>query len=242
MYWWLGRLDEAYPWAVKSIQVDPARASCYATLGLIYTGLAQDSLAQKWYLTSIELLPNPIREENLIKSYITVKDYQKARNSIQTFLKDSPGDLGILEVAGLVEVNAGDLQKAKILYDSAYSKNPTKKQYSPEYAYILWKFNKRKEAEVIFRNAAQEAEEIIKQGNEEFNSPYILAQVNAVLGNKESAYKWLQQAINNGWRQYEMSLNDPLFENIRNDDRFKEMMDKLKLMVETMRKKIDEFK
>jgi hypothetical protein len=106
----------------------------------------------------------------------------------------------------------------------------------------LWKFNKRKEAEVIFRNAAQEAEEIIKQGNEEFNSPYILAQVNAVLGKKELAYKWLQQAINNGWRQYEMSLNDPLFENIRNDDRFKEMMDKLKLMVETMRKKIDEFK
>ena len=235
-------MDEAYPWAVKSIQVDPARASCYATLGLIYTGLDQDSLAHKWDLTSIELQPNPIREENLIKSYITVKDYQKARNSIQTFLKDSPGDLGILEVAGLVEVNAGDLQKAKILYDSAYSKNPTKKQYSPEYAYILWKFNKRKEAEVIFRNAAQEAEEIIKQGNEEFNSPYILAQVNAVLGKKELAYKWLQQAINNGWRQYEMSLNDPLFENIRNDDRFKEMMDKLKLMVETMRKKIDEFK
>ena len=214
MYWWLGRLDEAYPWAVKSIQVDPARASCYATLGLIYTGLAQDSLAQKWYLTSIELLPNPIREENLIKSYMTVKDYQKA----------------------------GDLQKAKTLYDSAYSKNPAKKQYSPEYAYILWKFNKRKEAEIILRNAAREAEEIIKQGNEEFNSPYNLAQVNAILGNKELAYKWLQQAINNGWRQYEMSLNDPLFENIRNDDRFKEMMNNLKLMVETMRKKIDEFK
>ena len=242
IYWWLGRLDEAYPWAVKSIQVDPARASCYATLGLIYTGLAQDSLAQKWYLTSIELLPNPIREENLVKSYMTVKDYQKARNTIQAYLKDSPGDLGILDVAGLVEINAGDLQKAKTLYDSAYSKNPAKKQYSPEYAYILWKFNKRKEAEIILRNAAREAEEIIKQGNEEFNSPYNLAQVNAILGNKELAYKWLQQAINNGWRQYEMSLNDPLFENIRNDDRFKEMMNNLKLMVETMRKKIDEFK
>ena len=70
----------------------------------------------------------------------------------------------------------------------------------------------------------------------------LLAQVNAVLGNKEAAYKWLQKAINNGWRQYEMSLNDPLLENIRNEDRFKEMMNNLKQMVYTMRKKIDEFK
>jgi adenylate cyclase len=242
MYWWLGRYDEAYPWAVKSIQVDPARASGYATLGLIYTGLALDSAAQKWFLTSIELLPNVIREENLIKSYITIKDYKKAREYIQNRQKESPGDNGILEVAGLVEVNAGDFQKAKVLFDSAFSKNPAKKEYSSEYAFVLWKLNKKKEAALIFSKAAHEAEEIIKQGNEEFNSPYILAQVNAVLGNKESAYNWLQQAINNGWRQYEMSLNDPLFENIRNDDRFKEMMNNLKQMVDTMRKKIDEFK
>jgi TolB-like protein/tetratricopeptide (TPR) repeat protein len=242
MYWWLGRYDEAYPWAVKSIQVDPARASCYSTLGLIYTGLALDSAAQKWFLTSIELLPNLIREENLIKSYITVRDYDKARDYIQKIRRESPEDVGILEVAGLVEVNAGDFQKAKILYDSAYTKNPAKKEYSAEYAYILWKMNKRKEAELIFRNASREAEEIIKQGNEEFNSPYILAQVNSVMGNKEASYKWLQHAINNGWRQYEMSLNDPLFENIRNEDRFREMMNNLKRMVDIMRKKIEAFK
>jgi|CZKP01.1.fsa_nt_gi TolB-like protein/Tfp pilus assembly protein PilF len=242
MYWWLGRYDEAYPWAVKSIQVDPARASCYSTLGLIYTGLALDSAAEKWFLTSIELQPILIREENLIKSYITVKNYQKARNYIQNILKESPGENGILEVAGLVEIFAGDYQKAKIYYDSAYSKNPDKKEYSPEYAYILLKNNKKKEAGLIFHNAVHEAEEINKQGNEEFNSPYLLAQVNTVLGNKDEAYKWLQQAINNGWRQYEMTSIDPLFENIRNEDRFKEMMNNLKRMVDTMRKKIDEFK
>jgi adenylate cyclase len=242
MYWWLGRYDEAYPWAVKSIQVDPARASCYSTLGLIYTGLALDSAAQKWFLTSIELLPNLIREENLIKSYISVKDYGKARNYIKKIRSESPEDIGILEVAGLVEVNAGDFQKAKVLFDSAFSQNPAKKESSSEYAFVLWKLNKKKEASLIFSKAAQEAEEIIKQGNEEFNSPYILAQVNSVLGKKDVAYKWLQQAINNGWRQYEMSLNDPLFENIRNEDRFKELMNNLKRMVDTMRNKIDQFK
>jgi TolB-like protein/tetratricopeptide (TPR) repeat protein len=242
MYWWLGRYDEAYPWAVKSIQVDPARASGYSTLGLIYTGLALDSAAQKWYLTSIELQPILRREENLIKSYITVRNYQKARNYIQNILKESPGENEIYEVAGFVEIFAGDLQKAKIYYDSAYSKKPGKRDHSSEYAYILWKNNKKIEAELIFHNAITEAEEIIKQGNEEFNSPYALAQANAVLGNKDLAYKWLQQAINYGWRQYEMSLNDPLLENIRNEDRFKEMMNNLKNMVAAMRNRINEYK
>ena len=84
-------------------------------------------------------LPNPIRQENLIKCYITTKNYAKSPKLYSKFLKDFPGDTGILEVAGLVEVNAGDYQKAKVLYDSAYSKNPAKKEYSPEYAFILWK-------------------------------------------------------------------------------------------------------
>src|ERR1035437_6920239 len=242
MYWWLGRYDEAYPWAVKSIQVDPARASGYATLGLIYTGLALDSAAEKWFLTSIELLPNLIREENLIKSYITVKDYQKARNYVQSIQKDSPEDPDILDIAALVEFYAGDFQKAKVLYDSSFSKKPGIKESSPKYAYILWKNNKRKEATIMFNNVSLEAKETIKQGSEEFNSPYTLAQVNAVLGNKEVAYKWLQEAINKGWRFYRWSLNEPLFDNIRYEDRFKEMMNNLKRMVDTMRRKVEEYK
>jgi TolB-like protein/Flp pilus assembly protein TadD len=242
IYWWLGRYDEAYPWAVKSIQVDPARASGYATLGLIYTGLALDSAAEKWFLTSIELQPNPIREQNLIKSYLTIKNYDKARFYIQTYLKDSPGDRGLLEVGGLVELFAGNLQKAKNIYDSAFSKNPAKKEYSPEYAYILWKNNKKNDAALIFNKAAHENQEIISQGNEEFNSPYMLARINAVLGKKDEAYKWLQQAIDNGWRQFEMTLNDPFFENIRYEKRFTQMMNNLKNIVYSMRKKIQEFK
>jgi adenylate cyclase len=242
IYWWLGRYDEAYPWAVKSIQVDPARASGYATLGLIYTGLALDSAAEKWFLTSIELQPNPIREQNLIKSYMTIKNYDKARFYIQTYLKDSPGDRGLLEVGGLVELFAGNLQKAKNIYDSAFSKNPAKKEYSPEYAYILWKNNKKNDAALIFNKAAHENQEIISQGNEEFNSPYMLARINAVLGKKDEAYKWLQQAIDNGWRQFEMTLNDPFFENIRYEKRFTQMMNNLKNIVYSMRKKIQEFK
>jgi TolB-like protein/Tfp pilus assembly protein PilF len=242
IYWWLGKYNEAYPWALKSIQVDPARASGYAQLGIIYSGLAQDSAAEKWFLTSIAMQPNSTREVDLIKNYITIKDFQKARNYINTIQKDSPLDPDILAVAALVEFYAGDFLKAKVLYDSAYSKKADKKESYAEYAYILWKINKRKEATLIFSKASNEAEELIKQGSEEFNSPYTLAEVNAVLGNKEAAYKWLQEAINKGWRFYRWSLNEPLFENIRNEDRFKKMMNNVKSMVDSMRWKVEKYR
>jgi TolB-like protein/Flp pilus assembly protein TadD len=237
IYWWIGKYDEAFPWAIKSVQVDPARASCYATLALIYTGLALDSTAEKWYLTSLELQPNSVREEELIKNYIIQGNYKKARVYVQNFLKDSPGDSHILEVAALVELFAGDIQRAKILYDSAFSKNPGKKAASPGYGYILWKNNKLDAAKLIFAKASEEALEYIKQGNEEFNSPYNLAQINSVLGRKEEAYSWLQTAINNGWRFYKMSQNDPLLENLRNDNRFKQIINNLKQEVDVMRSK-----
>ena len=242
IYWWLGKYDEAYPWALKSIQVDPARASGYAQLGIIYSGLAQDSAAEKWFLTSIAMQPNSTREVDLIKNYITIKDFQKARNYINTIQKDSPLDPDILAAAALVEFYAGDFLKAKVLYDSAYSKKADKKESYAEYAYILWKINKRKEATLIFSKASNEAEELIKQGSEEFNSPYTLAEVNAVVGNKEAAYKWLQEAINKGWRFYRWSLNEPLFENIRNEDRFKKMMNNVKSMVDSMRWKVEKYR
>jgi tetratricopeptide (TPR) repeat protein len=186
--------------------------------------------------------PNSTREVDLIKNYITIKDFQKARNYINTIQKDSPLDPDILAVAALVEFYAGDFLKAKVLYDSAYSKKADKKESYAEYAYILWKINKRKEATLIFSKASNEAEELIKQGSEEFNSPYTLAEVNAVLGNKEAAYKWLQQAINKGWRFYRWSLNEPLFENIRNEDRFKKMMNNVESMVDSMRWKVEKYR
>ena len=239
IYWWLGKFDEGYPWAVKSVQIDPARASGYGTLGLIYLGLARDSAAEKWILTSLDLQPNSMRAVDLIKGYMAQQNYEKARNLIKTLLKENPEDVHILETSAEVELNAGNYERARAIYDSVYKNNPDKRNYSPNYAWLLYKNNEKKASASIFRNVKKDAEETIKNGNEDFNAPYILAEINAVMGNKEEALKWLQAAIDSGWRFYRISLIDPLFENIRNEDKFREMMADLKDKVATMWHKIE---
>jgi hypothetical protein len=81
--------------------------------------------------------------------------------------------------------------------------------------------------------------EIINNGDEEFNAPYILAEINAAMGNREEALKWLRTAIDNGWRLYRISLADPLLENLRNEDKFKRMMADLKDKVASMWHKVE---
>jgi protein kinase/serine/threonine-protein kinase len=234
IYWWLGKFDEAYPWAVKSVQIDPARASGYGTLGIIYLGLARDSAAEKWLLTSIDLQPNSVKASELIKGYIARQDYDRARKFIQTQLKENPGDLHILESSAEVELYSGDYKRARALYDTLFLKNPAKKEHSPNYAWLLYKNNEKEKALSIFRNVIKESEETIKSGNEEFNSPYILSEIYAVMGNREESLKWLQTSIDNGWRLYRISLIDPLLENIRNEEKFKRMMTDLKEKVAAM--------
>ncbi len=66
-----------------------------------------------------------------------------------------------------------------------------------------------------------------------------MACLNAVQGNKEEAYEWLQKAIEAGWRQSHVALKDPLLENLHNDARFQQMMAQLKGQVDEMRRRVE---
>ena len=80
----------------------------------------------------------------------------------------------------------------------------------------------------------------IEEGADYPDPYYDLAAINAIQGHKEEAYNWLQQAIALGWREYPFTLNDPLFENMRHDERFRQMMAQIKAEVDAMRRRVKE--
>ena len=65
-----------------------------------------------------------------------------------------------------------------------------------------------------------------------------LGNVQAV--NKVEAYDWLKKAIDAGWPYFRFGERDPKFENIRNEERFKQMMAGVKKKIGNMRKKIEQ--
>jgi hypothetical protein len=60
-----------------------------------------------------------------------------------------------------------------------------------------------------------------------------------VWGGKAEAYKWLQKAVDAGFQMVYRVSTDPLFDNLRDDGRFKEIVTQLETKVAEIRKEIE---
>jgi TolB-like protein len=69
----------------------------------------------------------------------------------------------------------------------------------------------------------------IKTCQQDLTFSFHLAGIFASLNDKDEAIKWLEQAINKGFINYPLlNVNDPLLENIRGENRFQELMNRVK--------------
>lgn len=80
----------------------------------------------------------------------------------------------------------------------------------------------------------------ITAGNEDMQTYYTTSAIYAIRNDKAEAYKCLQKAFEAGWRDYRTTERDPWFENLRNEDRFQEMMAHVKAQVDEMRQRVEE--
>jgi hypothetical protein len=69
---------------------------------------------------------------------------------------------------------------------------------------------------------------------------YDIACINAIRGDKAEALRWLQTAIDFGWREYHSALRNPMLESIHGDEQFKQMMVQVQARIEEMRTSSDE--
>jgi hypothetical protein len=57
---------------------------------------------------------------------------------------------------------------------------------------------------------------------------YMLGEILARAGAKEEAFEWLENGVNRGFINYPFMLKDPFLDNIRGDERFKKLMQRVK--------------
>ncbi len=240
-----GRFDEALPWAKKAIALDPTIGHYYFRVGFIYFGMKDLEKAEEWLNKSVNLQPD-LRwgHHTLNWLYLARGDYQKAIARSRETLAKFPDDPVCFDTAGDAELFAGNDEAAKELFQKAVALDPIGYAWGRRYAtvlgYLLWREGQRDSARARFEKSASMDQEEIAQDTEASDPYYDLAALNAVQGNTREAYEWLQKAIDNGWVDYQFSLHDPLFENLRQDERFKQMMAQLETKMEEMRKRVKE--
>ena len=93
--------------------------------------------------------------------------------------------------------------------------------------------------EDFFKIMLDRAESEIERGNEDHRLRYELVTCYATRGNKDEAYKWLQQAIDLGFLQHHFAQADPALEDLYQDVQFIEMMSDLENRLEELRSNVN---
>ena len=109
--------------------------------------------------------------------------------------------------------------------------------FRARYAYLLARHAETSRATPLMEEAESLARQSLDKGNEFPRVRIEVAAIHAVRQQKEPALDWLQQAYDAGWRDSRTLARDPMFEGVREEPRFKELLGRMKRDVAGMRER-----
>jgi len=144
-------------------------------------------------------------------------------------IAEQPEDWGSYYLKSTALLGLGRIAEAEECLENARQYSPIELMNSNHrIGNILWTNGKKDEAMGYFNKQITICKKSIKQ-KDQYGitlAPYDLASVYAVLGNREEALKWLREyekmGFTNGTHEY--IKIDPLFDNLRDDEEFKEIV------------------
>ncbi len=240
----IGELDKAFPFTKKAIALSPASGFYCADLGYIYYGLDDPVQAEEWLKKAIELQPDlDWANGALITFYLGFGQYNKAIDQSQTALSKLPDQPWAMRYAAQAELFSGHYEKAQEYYQKIGGQPAARwaaGMQPIELGYIYWKAGRKEEARELFRTGAHRLQKRLEQGDEGGSIRVSMAAIYAVQGNKEEALRWLEEAFDAGWWEYNFASRDPLLENIRDDERFKRIISDTRAKVAEMRRRVEQ--
>ncbi|MEO8430025.1 MAG: protein kinase [Acidobacteriota bacterium] len=241
----MGRLDEALPWALRGFELDPTSAVGAAGIGILYAALGDARQAEHWLKRSLELQPDLGQgNAHLVYFYLQqrrdAEGLRQARSAI-TLIPDSPM---LLFTAGVSELVTGNFPRAEELFEQVPPTFRSVRQgvrtagagADTYLAYLLLRTGRRGEAEALLQKSLATDLRAADEGNEDWTVPYDTACVHALRGKKDEAFRWLDKAVEAGWRGWPLGTRDPLLDSLRSDPRFHRIKARLEELVGQMRR------
>jgi serine/threonine protein kinase/TolB-like protein/Flp pilus assembly protein TadD len=228
----VGQLDEGLGWQLKGVAREPTNMSLRAFVGDTYLELADDVRAEAWYREALELQPDLMRARGgLVQLRVLQGRLDDAQRELDQMRSLAPEDPLTAWYGGFVPLVRGDYRGAEEHVERAGNYGAL--------ALVYAKTGRAAEAAEMLDSLATSELAFIDAGYEHFGSPYTLAQVLAVKGDREAALHWLGIAVQRGFRRYRWCRLDPMFESVRGDERFGRLLESVEQEVERMRRLAD---
>lgn len=230
-----GEYDDAFYWFRRANSIEPDNVWVIISIANIYHYLGCNDISIKWGEKAILLEPeNSYLQLFLGDLYFYAGNIDKSNRLLSklTEVKDKKFILGWF-MRSIHQAVLGNYNISKEYMDKYLRLSGTKPEYF--YAFNLLKLGNNYEAEKILMEEKEEyVQYLIKYPNstKDYNA---LAEIYAILNEKEKAFDAWEKAIKKGWLDIDRNTFLPYFENIKGESQYRKLLN-------IMRKKIVDFK
>jgi tetratricopeptide (TPR) repeat protein len=241
----LGHYDEALHWALRAFRLVPNWGNAYYHVGGPLLVLGDDVTTERWLTEGEQHFPSTMRIQILLAMLDWLRG--RERDALQRARKASaaaPNNeevLSLLAELALITRAADTEARVERFFRSAPDLSAGSwilpESFRVKYAYLLARRGETSRATQLMEEAARLARQTLDKGNELPRVRMEIAAIHAFRQQKEPALEWLQKAYDAGWRDPRTLARDPMFEGLREEPKFKELIGRMNRDVAAMRER-----
>ncbi|MDX1394172.1 MAG: hypothetical protein R3195_07270 [Gemmatimonadota bacterium] len=237
-----GELEEAADYAVRAVRIQPNSGLVRWHLFVPLFALAMDDRARRLVETSLDRFPpdDPGRSRNEIAlTFLALVSGSsgRARELALAALSRFEGRQEPEVFAAEVLTFVGEWESALAVYER-YLGTPQayggwlRRSVRTHAAFLLWRRGETDVAAAMLDESLEAARAEWTPGTESYAPAFEAASVYAIRGATSEALEWLTNAYDAGFRWYRHLAVDPMFESIRGEQRFGELLERMRSDVE----------
>src|SRR5262249_13240222 len=167
----------------------------------------------------------------LVLLFLQERRDEDARRQARDGMTLLPGNHLVAHDAAIAELIAGNSLRAEQLFEQSFSAFRGKRISPPlagagvgtYLASLHLKAGRRAKADALLEESLATDRRAAEEGNQDWSVPFDTACVHALRGQKDEAFRWLDKAVEAGWRGWPLGTRSPLLDPLRSDPRFKQL-------------------
>ena len=219
-----GRSEEARQQIRRLLRRAPNEPSVYSVAAYVYRVSGQYDRAFAAWERLLKISPTDIvyATSNRARIYIYKRDYEKAEAELATGLAFEPNHPLLRTYMAVVDYYRGQIEKATMIMEDILAKNPELHSQKLFLAYCYLARGERERALDLIDDR------VLEIARADQDVAFRLATAYALAGMKDEAIEWLERSIAMGNENYPWISGSPNWDLLKDDPRFKEILEDVK--------------
>jgi TolB-like protein/Flp pilus assembly protein TadD len=225
----LGNLSDALLWDKKSIQLNPTGALGYSLLARVYIVSLDYQNAEKNLNIALNMQPDLVLAYEVYSQlHFNQGNFQQVLNDGEKILSITPDDPPALLFMSLAYIKLGNYNKAEEVLNKMTANSFLQNGYNILHSYLNKKMGNTNNVKNLNKATKNKIMNKIANGYDFNQDALYMYYVELIDGNKSEAYKWLNKAVDLGFRDYAGISQNPVSEGVLNEKQFQELIQKVK--------------